>query len=93
MQKYLTPDLKYKLRQAIPYTIVTILICIYTAWSHSYFTSDLKKIHEEVRDFNLKNRETNDRIDAMACRMDHVWQVLVMMAGGQIEAKKPAMTN
>ena len=91
MQKYLTPDLKYKLKKALPYAIITIFICVYTAWSHSYFTSDLKKIHEEVRDFNLKNRETNDRIDAMACRMDHLWQTLVMMAGGQIEVKSPPM--
>lgn len=87
MQKYLTPDLKYKLRQAIPYTIVTILICIYTAWSHSYFTSDLKRIHEEVKEFNVKNRETNDRIDAMGCRMDHVWQILALRAGLENRSK------
>lgn len=80
MQKFLTPDLKYKLRQSIPFVTVTVITCLWSAWFHSYVYTEMKEVHEEVKEIHVRNRETNDRVDAMSSRVDHVWQILLTQA-------------
>ena len=78
MQKFLTPDLKYKLRQSIPFVIVTVITCIWSALFHIYVISDLKVAHEEIKEMSVRNRETHDKIDQMTHRVDHLYYVLIM---------------
>lgn len=75
--KYLTPDLKQKLRQSVPHTVVVVVVCLFMmimTWNFSYH---MNQIHDEVRLSQVKSHEANERIDAMGQRIDQAYQYLL----------------